>query len=78
MPTVETIKNGSYAPLSRPLYIYVNSRAAARPEVVRFVNFYLDNAAELSQEVGYIPLPAEQYQEQKNKFQQFAEQANPQ
>jgi phosphate transport system substrate-binding protein len=78
MPTVETIKNGSYAPLSRPLYIYVNSKAAARPEVVRFVNFYLDNAAELSQEVGYIPLPAEQYQEQKNKFQQFAGQANPQ
>ena len=78
LPSLETIKDGSYAPLSRPLYIYVNSKAAARPEVVRFVNFYLDNAAELSQEVGYIPLPAERYQEQKNRFQQFAGQASPQ
>ena len=52
LPSLETVKDGSYAPLSRPLYIYVNSRAANRPEVVEFVNFYLDNAAELSQEVG--------------------------
>lgn len=71
MPTVETVKNGSYAPLSRPLFIYVNSKAAARPEVVGFVNFYLDNAATLSEEVGYIPMPAEQYEEQKSKFKQF-------
>ncbi|CAN5761634.1 PstS family phosphate ABC transporter substrate-binding protein [soil metagenome] len=72
LPALETVKDGSYAPLSRPLFIYVNSRAAARPEVVRFVNFYLDNAASLSQEVGYIPMPAEKYQEQKAKFSQFA------
>ncbi|MEJ8801121.1 PstS family phosphate ABC transporter substrate-binding protein [Pontibacter sp. H249] len=74
-PTLETVKDGSYAPLSRPLFIYVNSKAAARPATVDFVNFYLDNAADLSQEVGYIPMPAEMYKEQKEKFKQFAESA---
>lgn len=72
LPTLETVKDGTYAPLSRPLFIYVNSKASARPEVVEFVNFYLDNAPTLSQEVGYIPMPAEMYQEQKQKFEQFA------
>ncbi|GAB3826589.1 PstS family phosphate ABC transporter substrate-binding protein [Pontibacter rugosus] len=76
MPSLETVKDGSYAPLSRPLFIYVNSKAVSRPEVVEFVNFYIDNAAELSQEVGYIPMPAEKYKEQKQKFQQFATGAN--
>ncbi|AHM62903.1 phosphate ABC transporter periplasmic phosphate-binding protein [Flammeovirgaceae bacterium 311] len=78
LPTLETVKDGSYAPLSRPLFIYVNSKAAVRPEVVEFVNFYLDNAPELSEEVGYIQLPAERYQEQKTKFRQFAEGLNQQ
>lgn len=72
LPSLETVKNGTYAPLSRPLFIYVNSKAAARPEVVEFVNFYLENAPELSEEVGYIQLPAENYQEQKNNFDKFA------
>jgi phosphate transport system substrate-binding protein len=72
LPSLETVKDGSYAPLSRPLFIYVNSKAAARPEVVDFVNFYLESAGELSEEVGYIPLPDELYEEQKQKFEQFA------
>jgi phosphate transport system substrate-binding protein len=71
MPSIETVKDGTYAPLSRPLFIYVNSKAVARPEVVEFVNFYLDNAGALSEEVGYIPMPDAQYKEQKAKFQQF-------
>lgn len=74
-PTLETVKDGSYAPLSRPLFIYVNSKATASPAAVEFVNFYLDNAAELSQEVGYIPLPAEMYKEQKQKFEAFVKSA---
>ncbi|MCJ8167474.1 PstS family phosphate ABC transporter substrate-binding protein [Pontibacter sp. E15-1] len=74
-PSLETVKDGSYAPLSRPLFIYVNSKATASPAAVEFVNFYLDNAAELSQEVGYIPLPAEMYKEQKQKFEQFVKSA---
>lgn len=78
LPSLETVKDGSYAPLSRPLFIYVNSKAAARPEVVQFVNFYLDNAGALSQEVGYIPLPTEKYQEQKSIFEQFVSGLNEQ
>ncbi|TPE44971.1 PstS family phosphate ABC transporter substrate-binding protein [Pontibacter mangrovi] len=71
-PSLETVKDGSYAPLSRPLFIYVNSKAASTPAVVDFVNFYLESAPELSQEVGYIPLPAEMYKEQQEKFSSFA------
>ena len=61
-PSQETVKNGSYQPLSRPLFIYINATAAAfKPEVKAFVNFYLENAPTLVQEVKYVPLPAEDY-----------------
>jgi phosphate transport system substrate-binding protein len=61
-PSQETVKNGSYQPLSRPLFIYVNATASAfKPEVKAFVNFYLENAPTLVQEVKYVPLPAEDY-----------------
>jgi phosphate transport system substrate-binding protein len=62
MPSAETVMNGSYQPLSRPLFIYVNATAAAfKPEVKEFVNFYLANAPKLVKEVKYVPLPAEDY-----------------
>lgn len=70
-PSLETVKDGSYAPLSRPLFIYVNSTAAAKEYVQSFVDFYLDNAGELSKEVGYIPLKDEEYAAQKGKFSEF-------
>ena len=61
-PSPETVKNGSYQPLSRPLFIYVNATAAAfKPEVKAFVNFYLEHAPTLVQEVKYVPLPTEDY-----------------
>ena len=60
-PTSETIENGSYSPLSRPLFIYVSKASIERPEVKVFVEFYLDNAAELAQEVGYIRLGEAEY-----------------
>lgn len=60
-PSADTVRTGKYAPLSRPLFIYVSTKAVARPEVDSFVKFYLKNAATLSKEVGYIPLPAEAY-----------------
>jgi phosphate transport system substrate-binding protein len=62
-PSDETIKNGSYKPLSRPLYIYVSSKALARPEVKAFVEYYLTHAAELVPQVGYVALDAPQYQQ---------------
>jgi len=60
-PTTETIANGTYAPFSRPLFIYVNSKSYRKPHVKRFVQFYLDHAAELAAEVGYVRLPESIY-----------------
>ncbi len=70
-PSLETVKDGSYSPLSRPLFIYVSSLAKDKPEVVEFINFYIENAGLLSEEVGYIPLPAVEYTKQQEKFNTF-------
>ena len=72
-PTLETVSNGTYRPLSRPLFIYVNSTSVKSPEVIEFVNFYLENAGELSKDVGYIPLPSENYKKQTENFKTFVE-----
>ncbi len=66
-PSVETINNGTYQPLSRPIFIYVSTKALERPEVEAFVNFYLDNAAELAEEVGYVGLPERAYELAKER-----------
>ncbi len=61
-PSLETVKNGSYQPLARPIFIYVNASSAAfKPEVKAFIEFYLKNAPELVKEVKYIPLPVNEY-----------------
>jgi phosphate transport system substrate-binding protein len=70
-PTAETINNGSYSPLSRPLFIYVSKASAARAEVRAFIDFYLDSAPALVTDVGYIPLPADQYAAGKSAFAAF-------
>ncbi len=67
-PTPETIENGTYAPFSRPLFIYVNADSIRRPEIKSFVEFYLDHAADLSREVGYVALPAAVYDEAKRRY----------
>jgi len=71
-PTLETVGNGTYAPLSRPIFIYVSSTAVQKDQVNEFVNFYLDNASSLVSEVGYIPLLTEEYVKEKAKFAAFA------
>lgn len=58
-PTEASVRDGSYAPLSRPLYIYVRNSELSRPEVKKFVRFYLDNAGELASEVGYVAVSDE-------------------
>jgi len=60
-PSVEDVVNGTYQPLSRPLFIYVRESSAARPEVREFVQFALTQGAALVQEVGFVPLPASAY-----------------
>lgn len=72
-PTLETVSNGTYSPLSRPLFVYVNSTSVKHPEVVEFMNFYIDNAGELAEDVGYISLPSELYVTQKEHFKAFVE-----
>ncbi len=59
-PSPESIASGQY-PLSRPMFIYVNAEALRRPQVRRFVDYFLQNAATLAPRVGYVPLPAETY-----------------
>jgi len=56
-PSDVTVKDGSYAPLSRPLFIYVNTRLIQRPEGEAFVQFYLDNAAEMAVQAKYVAAP---------------------
>ncbi len=67
-PTPTTIENGTYAPFSRPLFIYVNAKSAYRPEVRSFVEFYLKHAGELAEEVGYVQLPKEIYKRAASNF----------
>ncbi len=61
-PSIETVRNATYQPLSRPIFIYVSRKTLDRPEVSLFVDFYLKSAASLVEQVGYIPLPEEAYQ----------------
>jgi len=60
-PTLETINNGTYSPLSRPLFIYVNKGSLSNETIYEYVKFYLENASFLAEEVGYVSLPEEQY-----------------
>ena len=69
-PTIANVLNGTYQPLSRPLFIYVKLAAASRQEVQEFVRFSLTKGAGLVQEVGYIPLPASAYPLVLNHFEQ--------
>jgi len=68
-PSVETIGDGTYAPLSRPLFIYVNAETLqSDPALQEFLRFYLASSAELSADVGYVALPAELGVEQQTKL----------
>lgn len=69
LPSPETVKDGTYQPLSRPIFIYVNATAAAfKPEVKAFVNYYLESAPALVKEVKYVPLTTEDYAAVKSHF----------
>jgi phosphate transport system substrate-binding protein len=68
-PTEATINDNSYAPLSRPLFIYPDvGKAKARPELKGFVDFYLSNTTALAAEVGYVAMPADLLQAEKDKW----------
>ena len=60
-PSMEAVLKGSYNPLARPIFIYVNARSFGRPEVREFVEFYMKHGSKLAQEVKYVPLPDSAY-----------------
>ena len=60
-PSAANVENGTYAPLSRPIFIYVKAKSLDKPEVKEFVEFYMKNGAALTKEVKYVPLPAKAY-----------------
>lgn len=60
-PTERTVMDGSYSPLSRPLFLYISKKSLAKPEVKEFAEFYLKNAPKLIKQVKYVPLPAGAY-----------------
>jgi phosphate transport system substrate-binding protein len=60
-PSEKTVLDGTYQPLSRPIYIYVNKKSLAKPEVKEFTEYYLKHAPKLVREVKYVPLPDKVY-----------------
>jgi phosphate transport system substrate-binding protein len=60
-PSMNSVVDGSYQPLARPIFIYVSVKAYERPEVRKFVDYYLTHAAKLAREVKYVPLPDKAY-----------------
>jgi phosphate transport system substrate-binding protein len=67
-PSHETIEQGTYQPLSRPIFLYVDKSAAERKEVQEFVSYYLGEGTKLIEEVGYVKLPAQAYALAKQRF----------
>jgi phosphate transport system substrate-binding protein len=67
-PSPQSVIDGTYSPLARPIFIYVSKAAAERPEVEQFVKFYLEHGPELVTEVGYVPLPGRAYALAQTRF----------
>jgi phosphate transport system substrate-binding protein len=61
LPSLEAVEKGTYSPLARPIFIYVSTKALAKPEVKQFVQYYMAHGAKLAREVKYVPLPASAY-----------------
>jgi phosphate transport system substrate-binding protein len=70
-PSEATIMDGTYAPLSRRLFVYANTESLKKPEVYAFLEYYLKNAARFSTEVGYVALPAGEYQKALKELEKF-------
>ncbi len=62
-PSVETAQDGSYAPLSRPLFMYPSEAALKKPEVKAFITYYLENVNSVAESLGFVPLTEEQLED---------------
>jgi phosphate transport system substrate-binding protein len=67
-PSLETVMDGTYQPLARPIFIYVSDKALAKPEVKEFVEYYIKHAPKLVKEVGYVPLSSSHYEQAARNF----------
>ena len=67
-PEYDNVLKGTYQPLARPIFIYVNRKSADKPEVRKFVEYYMETGAGLSKEVGYIALPDRAYELALRRF----------
>ncbi len=61
LPSEKSVLDGSYQPLSRPIFLYVNAKSMAKPEVKEFVEYYMQHVTKIAKEVKYVPLPAKAY-----------------
>jgi phosphate transport system substrate-binding protein len=68
-PSPKTVEDGTYQPLSRPIFIYVSKKSMDKPEVKQFVEYYMKNAPTLVKQVKYVPLPAKAYTMATEHFQ---------
>lgn len=67
-PSIDAVMDGSYEPLSRPIFIYVNAKSADKPEVKEFVEYYLKHGGKLAREVKYVPLTEADYKHALDNF----------
>jgi phosphate transport system substrate-binding protein len=67
-PSVATAQDGTYAPLSRPLFVYAKTSSLERPEVAEFLNYMIDNGAEIAEQADFVPLTSEQLADAKAKL----------
>jgi len=74
-PSSETVQDGSYTPLSRPLFIYVKGDSLSNPEVEAFVEYYLANAADLAEQALFVPLTDDQQSQLAPKLDTLKQQA---
>ena len=68
VPSGTTIQDGSYKPLSRPLFIYLNVKSLGKPEVKEFIRFYMLHGKSLVDEVGYVSVASSVYEDNLNKI----------
>jgi phosphate transport system substrate-binding protein len=67
-PTSDTVQDGSYTPLSRPLFVYVKNTSLQKPEVAAFMKYILDNQAQIAQKALFVPMTDEQAQKAESDY----------
>ena len=67
-PSVATAQDGTYAPLSRPLFVYAKTSSLERAEVAEFLGYMIDNGAEIAEQADFVPLTSEQLADAKAKL----------